>query len=215
MFESFRQSDAGATRAHGGLGVGLAIARHLVELHGGTLEGSSEGAGKGARFVMRVPRGPLATAATDERHPSAVRERRGTSLPQGLEGLAVLLIDDEQDARELLQVVLESCGVSVRLAASADAALEQLQTFQPDVIISDIGMPGEDGYSFIRKLRASTNEAQHRIPAIALTAYATAEDRSRALLAGFNLHATKPADPVALMTMVADLAGRRASHEHR
>jgi len=212
MFESFRQSDASATRAQGGLGVGLAIAKHLVELHGGTLDGRSEGLGHGATFLARLPIGSLvAPSPTAVKHAPAVREQRGAVLPRGMDGVSVLVVDDEQDARELLQVVLEACGVEVRLAGSAASAMEQLQSFQPDVIISDIGMPNEDGYSFIQKVRTSPTESVRRIPAIALTAYATAEDRSRALLAGFNLHTTKPADPGALVTMVADLVGRATS----
>ena len=129
----------------------------------------------------------------------------------GLQGVTVLVVDDEPDARELLQVLLESCGIAVQVAASAEAALQALERAVPDVLISDIGMPEQDGYVLIEKIRASTSEGVRRIPAIALTAYAMVEDRNRALLAGFNLHATKPADPGALVTMIADLAGRRAA----
>jgi signal transduction histidine kinase/CheY-like chemotaxis protein len=211
MFESFRQSDASTTRTHGGLGVGLAIAKHLVTLHGGTLEGSSDGVGHGATFTVRVPISPLVSPTVGVKRAPAVRCEEPAPLPAGLRGVTVLVVDDEPDARELIQVLLESCGIIVQVAASAEAAWQELERFLPDVLISDIGMPLEDGYALIAKIRASTSEELRRIPAIALTAYAMADDRNRALLAGFNLHATKPADPGALITMVADLAGRRAA----
>jgi CheY-like chemotaxis protein len=214
MFDSFRQSDSSTTRAHGGLGVGLAIARHLITLHGGTLEGSSAGIGHGATFTARVPIGPLVSPTVGVKRAPAVRGEEPTPLAAGLQGLTVLVVDDEADARELIQVLLESCGIVVKVAASAEAALTELERFLPDVVISDIGMPLEDGYALIAKIRASTSEELRSIPAIALTAYAMAEDRNRALLAGFNLHTTKPADPGALITMVADLAGRRAAEPH-
>ena len=211
MFDSFRQSDSSTTRAHGGLGVGLAIAKHLVTLHGGSLEGSSEGMGHGAKFTVRLPISPLVSPTVGVKRAPAVRSEGPVPLTAGLQGVTVLVVDDEQDARELLQVLLESCGILVQVAASAEAALRELERFVPDVLISDIGMPEQDGYALIEKIRASTSEELRRIPAIALTAYAMAEDRNRALLAGFNLHATKPASPGALITMVADLAGRRAA----
>ena len=213
MFESFRQSDPGATRAHGGLGIGLAIATHLVSLHHGTLRGSSAGVGLGAKFVMRVPESSLVTSLVGAGLATAVAPESGAMLPHGLDGIRVLVVDDEQDARELLQVVLEARGVVVHLAPSAAAAMLELEPFRPDVIVSDIGMANEDGYAFIRKVRTSASEPTRRIPAIALTAYAMAEDRNRALLAGFNLHLTKPANPRALLTMIADLAGRHATDE--
>jgi signal transduction histidine kinase/CheY-like chemotaxis protein len=212
MFDSFRQSDSSSTRAHGGLGVGLAIAKHLVTLHGGTLEGSSDGLGRGAKFTVRLPISPVVSPTVGVRRAPAVDRVDPSPLPDGLRGITVLVVDDEPDARELLQVLLESCGVVVQVAASAKAALEALERAVPDVLISDIGMPEQDGYALIEKIRASTSEKLRRLPAIALTAYAMVEDRNRALLAGFNLHATKPAAPGALITMVADLAGRRAAH---
>ncbi|MDB5217028.1 MAG: Chemotaxis protein methyltransferase CheR [Myxococcaceae bacterium] len=211
MFDNFRQSDQSTTRSHGGLGVGLAIAKHLVILHGGTLEGSSDGLGHGSRFTVRLPISPVVSSTVGVKRAPAVRSDDRTAIPEGLSGLTVLVVDDETDARELLQILLESCGIVVRIAKSAQAALDELERCTPDVIISDIGMPHEDGYSLIEKIRASASEVTRRIPAIALTAYAMAEDRNRALLAGFNLHATKPADPGVLITMVADLAGRRAA----
>ena len=213
MFESFRQSDPGAARAHGGLGIGLAIAKHLVALHHGTLSGSSAGVGLGAKFVMRVPVSSVVTSIGSARRATAVAAESGPGLPHGLDGVRVLVVDDEEDARELLQVVLETRGVVVRLAPNAAAAMLELEPFRPDVIVSDIGMANEDGYAFIQKVRTSASEQTRKIPAIALTAYAMAEDRNRALLAGFNLHLTKPADPRALLTMIADLAGRHATDE--
>ena len=211
MFDSFRQSDSTTTRAHGGLGVGLAIAKHLVTLHGGTLEGSSGGLGHGAKFTVRLPISPVVSPTVGVKRAPAVEPDGPLPLAVGLQGVTVLVVDDEPDARELLQVLLESCGMIVQIAASADAALAELERAVPDVLISDIGMPEQDGYALIEKIRASASEGVRRVPAIALTAYAMVEDRNRALLAGFNLHATKPADPGALITMVADLAGRRVA----
>ncbi len=210
MFDSFRQSDSTTTRTHGGLGVGLAIAKHLVTLHGGTLEGSSDGVGHGARFTVRLPISPVVSSTVGVRRAPAVDRANPHVLPEGLQGVTVLVVDDEADARDLLQVLLESRGMVVHVAASAAEALEALERAVPDVIISDIGMPNLDGYALIEKIRASPSEKVRRVPAIALTAYAMVEDRNRALLAGFNLHATKPAAPAALVTMIADLAGRRA-----
>ncbi|MDB4946969.1 MAG: Chemotaxis protein methyltransferase CheR [Labilithrix sp.] len=209
MFDSFRQSDSSSTRTHGGLGIGLAIAKHLVTLHGGTLEGGSDGVGRGARFVVRLPVSSLVSSSRGVRRVPAVGNVSTRAAQHGLRGIKALVVDDERDARELVQIVLESCGVEVRLADSVAAALAEVEQFRPDVIISDIGMPNEDGYALIKKVRTEASEALRRTPAIALTAYAMAEDRNRTLLAGFNLHLTKPADPAGLVTMVADLVGRR------
>jgi len=209
VFESFRQSNSSSSRTHAGLGIGLSIAKHIVELHGGTIRAESAGLGAGATFSLRIPVSPLLSStfgvhkvpATTERAPSA-------ALPPGLEGIRVLVVDDESDARELVGYVLESCGMEVRLAENVTDALSQLQSYTPQVIISDIGMPEDDGYVLIRAIRILDSEEKKAIPAIALTAFARNEDRTRALVEGFNLHIAKPVEPTRLVQAVAELAGR-------
>jgi len=209
IFERFWQVDGSSTRQHGGLGLGLAIVRHLTELHGGTIEAFSRGEGQGALFTLKLP---LAAAARVRgTPPSSQPEARLEALllpaPE-LEGLQVLVVDDEPDARELLAVMLESRKAQVVTAASAREGLEKLELCRPHVVISDIGMPGEDGYSFIRRLRALSPERGGQTPAIALTAFARMEDRTRALLAGFQMHVPKPIEPVELVRVLASLTGR-------
>jgi CheY-like chemotaxis protein len=208
VFESFRQSDAGASRAHGGLGVGLSITKHLVDLHGGSIEATSEGLGKGSRFVVRLPVSPLVSATLGVSQVPATKEAKtSTDFPHHLSGVRVLVVEDDPDARELIGYVLESCGIEVRLAGSAALALKELGGYTPHVIVSDIGMPDEDGYSLIRSIRTSPQAETKDIPAIALTAFARNEDRTRALVAGFNVHMSKPVEPTALVRAVAELAG--------
>ncbi|HEV2800138.1 MAG TPA: PAS domain S-box protein [Pyrinomonadaceae bacterium] len=219
VFDRFRQADPSTTRTHGGLGLGLAIVRHLIELHGGTVTAESEGTGLGTTFKVSLPlmivhqrefgangAGRNATAAAAE-HPTA-GGRMTLECPSELEGLRVLLVEDEPDSREMLMVVLTQCRAEVRAVANAADALSQLETWRPDVLISDIEMPGEDGYSLIRKVRGLPPERGGRVPAAALTAYARTEDRMRALLAGFQLHVPKPVEPAELAAVVASLAGR-------
>lgn len=210
VFDRFRQADQTSTRAHGGLGLGLSIVQQLVELHGGTVHAESAGAGRGATFVVQLP------VMVSRRQPE-LRERRhptagGTApleCPPQLTGLRVLVVDDEEDARELLSAVLERCGSEVTTAGSVAEALERYQRAPPDVLLSDIGMPEEDGYDLIRRVRSLEAAAGGgRIPAIALTAYARVEDRVRALNAGYQVHVPKPIEPVELVAMVASLAGR-------
>ena len=205
VFELFRQADAEFTRKHGGLGIGLAITRHLVELHGGTISVHSEGEGRGATFTVRLPLGPLRPA---QDLPEAARASDGMRCPVELAGLRVLIVDDEPDVRELLIAVLEGCRAEVFAASNAQDALALLQQQRPEVLISDIGMPGEDGYALIRQVRALPPEAGGKIPALALTAYARMEDRTRALLAGFQMHVPKPLDPTELVVVLANLTGR-------
>ncbi|WP_163866617.1 response regulator [Myxococcus eversor] len=211
IFERFWQADGGSTRKHGGLGLGLAIVRHLTELHGGVIEAFSEGEGQGARFSLRLP---VATASQLRGSVPALHATARLGAPPlpitVLEGLRVLVVDDEPDARELLSVMLESRMAQVVTAASAREGLEQLRRFQPQVVLSDIGMPGEDGYSFIRRLRALPPEQGGQTPAIALTAFARMEDRARALLAGFQMHVAKPIEPAELVGVLAALTGRTA-----
>ncbi|MDQ3754101.1 MAG: PAS domain S-box protein, partial [Acidobacteriota bacterium] len=209
VFDRFRQADASTTRKHGGLGLGLAIVRQLVEMHGGTASVASDGEGRGATFTVKLPLLIMRHEPGDEerRHPQVV-EGIKIECPPELDGVRVLVVDDEPDARQLLTVVLERCGAKILTASSATEALRLLAEVRPDVLLSDIGMPGEDGYSLIRKVRALPAEQGGRTPAAALTAYASAEDRKRVLLAGFQLHIPKPVEPTELITVVASLAGR-------
>ncbi len=209
VFDSFRQSDSSAARVHGGLGVGLSISKHLVDLHGGSIEARSDGTGKGATFVVRLPVSPLLSGTVGVSQVPATRPpERLIDLPSARQEVRVLVVDDEPDARELIGYVLESCGMQVRLAATVQAALSELSTYTPDVIISDIGMPQEDGYALIRNIRTLGEPEKKDIPAIALTAFTRNEDRTRALVAGFNLHIAKPVEPAALVRAVLDLAGQ-------
>jgi PAS domain S-box-containing protein len=205
VFERFKQANASATRIQGGLGLGLAIVRHLVELHGGTVRAESDGVRKGSAFKVRLPVAAIKRAPA----PAADVARAGAQSEgaPSLDGLRVLVVDDEDDARALLAEVLRRRGAEVVTAASAEHALQVLTVGPPDVLVSDISMPGEDGYSLIRKVRALTKD-QRFIPAVAVTAYARREDRTRAMLAGFQAHIAKPLDPGELLIVVASLAGR-------
>ena len=208
VFERFRQADGSATRTSGGLGLGLAIVRHLVELHGGTIEAASEGLGKGATFTVRLP--SVVESRPGEAAPvngAALRQKYG-NRPE-LQGLHVLVIDDEPDAREMIRTVLEMCGLMVTTASSAAEGYEEIGKRQPSVIISDVAMPGEDGLSFIRRVRALSAAAGGRVPAIALTAYARAEDRENALDAGFTSHVAKPLNASELFAVLSSLVARQ------
>jgi signal transduction histidine kinase/ActR/RegA family two-component response regulator len=208
VFESFRQSDGTPSRPHGGLGIGLSIAKHLVELHGGSIGAHSEGEGHGARFVVRLPISSLVSTTLGISKVAATKtETQDPELVPNLEGIQVLVVDDEPDARELVGYVLSRSGIGVQLASSAAEAVDMLESFHPQVIISDIGMPGEDGYSLIRTIRTLGVDSKRNIPAIALTAFATNQDRTRALVEGFNLHMTKPVEPSRLIAAVMELAG--------
>jgi signal transduction histidine kinase len=210
VFERFRQANSSATRAHGGLGLGLSIARNLVEMHGGTIEAFSEGQGRGATFVVRLPVAPLReSAAPDISAARPLPSPMKWECPPDLVGLRVLVVDDESDARALVAEVLEQCGAEVYTAASAQTALAELERSRPDVLLSDIGMPGEDGFALIRQLRSRSPEGGGFMPAASLTAYASAEDRRRSLLAGFNMHVPKPVEPAELVAVVSSL-GRMA-----
>jgi CheY-like chemotaxis protein len=202
VFERFRQADASSSRRHGGLGVGLALVHDLIVLHGGSVQAHSEGEGKGATFTIDLP-----TVAAQE---IDANESGALSLGMtSLDRVRVLLIDDDDDARELSMAVLEQCGARVKAVSSSAQAiatlLESPRSLLPHVIVSDLGMPAQDGYQLIRRIRAIDNELG-RIPAVAVTGYATADDVQRALSAGFQLHISKPMDPAAFVAAVADLA---------
>ncbi len=213
VFERFRQDDASTTKRFAGLGLGLAIVRHLVELHGGTVEARSEGAGRGAAFDVYLP-----IRATEPRASPVVMEHE-TPIDWGprarpkdsLSGTRVLVVDDEDDARDLVATVLREAGATVAEASSVAGAISALAASASDVIVSDIGMPSEDGYSLIERLRSDASAATRDVPALALTAYARREDRKRAFAAGFQEHAAKPVDPNVLVTIVATLARRPRS----
>jgi CheY-like chemotaxis protein len=196
IFERFRQGDSSSTRAHGGLGIGLALVRHLVDLHGGTVSAQSDGPGRGATFTVRLP---VALARIDE-----AQARPDPNAPT-LHGVTVVIVDDDPDSLELARIVLAGTGADVRACRSAGAARHALATAPADILVIDIEMPGEDGLSLIASLRDTGN----RTPAIALTAYGRGEDRKRALAAGFNLHLTKPVDPSELTIAIASLTGHR------
>lgn len=216
VFERFRQADQSSTRNYGGLGLGLAIVRHIVEMHGGTVEADSHGEGQGASFTVKLP---VMTAHTLEIVPEQVGEGEpsveassvGSSpfyaeCPAELRGVHVLVVDDEEDTRQVIKAILERCEARVTTVSNVADALTQLQSLRPDVLVSDIGMPGEDGYTLIRKLRALAADQGGRTPAAALTAYARVEDRLQALRAGFQIHLAKPIEPIELVTVVSNLA---------
>jgi CheY-like chemotaxis protein len=209
VFDRFRQADGGSTRVHGGLGLGLSIVRQLVEMHGGTVSVFSAGEGQGTSFTVRHP---LAAAQRRTAQVSSslqpLMPSKGFSCPPELDGLRLLVVDDEEDTREMLVTLLEGCGARVRAADSVAEALRLLAAERPDVLLSDIGMPGEDGYALIERLRALPSEAGGDLPAVALTAYARTEDRTRALLSGFSTHVPKPVEPLELLAVIASLARR-------
>jgi CheY-like chemotaxis protein/two-component sensor histidine kinase len=210
VFDRFRQADQRTSRQHGGLGLGLAIVRHLVELHGGTVRAESHGEGQGSTFTVLLPVAPVyQNVDADERvHPAARDTLPAYECPDRLDGLRVLVVDDEPDTRELLKVGIGHCGAEVMVAGSADEALEVMSKAVPDVLISDIGMPGEDGYDLIRRVRTLRAEDGGRVPAIALTAYARTEDRLQALRAGYQMHVPKPVELAELIAVAASLVRR-------
>jgi signal transduction histidine kinase/CheY-like chemotaxis protein len=205
IFERFRQADSSITRAHGGLGLGLAIVRHIVEAHRGRVRAESEGEGKGASFTVSLPLRSADGRVLSLADTVAPLLSRTSGLPS-LRGIRVLVVEDDADARELLTSVLERCGAHVTATASAAEGLGALEEGWPHVLLSDISMPGEDGYQFIRKVRAL--ERGRAIPAIALTANARVEDRARALAAGYTRHMAKPVDPTELVHVIARINAR-------
>lgn len=209
IFERFRQADPSMARAHGGLGLGLAIVRHLVELHGGTVRAESAGKEKGTNFIISLPlaAAPEVSAYSDPRQSSDETNNAQSEAPD-LKNLRIIVVDDEADTLEILKIALERCGAEVRVALSAAEALKTFTGWKPDLLVSDLGMPGEDGFEFIRKVRNLAPEEGGNVPAVALTAYVREEDRLKALNSGFQRHVAKPIDPTALAKILEDLIKR-------
>jgi signal transduction histidine kinase/CheY-like chemotaxis protein len=212
VFDRFRQADGSTTRKYGGLGLGLAIVKNLVELHGGNVRIASGGEGLGATVTVQIPLSSASMPAG-----GSGREAKAGFTEQtdddacshfNLSGLTVLIVDDAADARDILARMLEDCHVRVQQASSAEEAMSILSEERTDVLVSDIGMPEMDGYEFIRRVRAQTDGKSRNVPAVALTAFARSEDRTRALLAGFQMHLAKPVQPTELMAAIGSLAGK-------
>jgi PAS domain S-box-containing protein len=207
VFEPFHQADASTTRRHGGLGLGLAIVKQLVTAHGGTVSARSKGPGEGATFRVALPARSATPAIGRPTSPDDDPASKDAGLPR-IDGLRVLVVDDEEDALALVSQVLAAHGAEVHAVASAREALDKVGSLLPDVIVSDIGLPEEDGYSLIRKIRSLPTERGGKTPAVALTAYAREEDADRAFAAGYQIHVAKPVEPTELATVVANLGGR-------
>jgi PAS domain S-box-containing protein len=207
VFEAFRQEDASPSRAKGGLGLGLAISKQLAELHGGGIVASSEGEGRGAAFTVTLPISAIAASASVV--PQSVKPARvdgAFERPAQIRGLRILVVDDDDDGRRLIATILEQCGCRVRMASNVDDAMRRFEEEVPDVLLSDIGMPGQDGYDLIRKVRGRSRDAGGDVPAAALTAYARADDRRKMLNAGYSIHLPKPVEPAELVAVVTTLS---------
>lgn len=200
VFNRFSQADSSITRTHGGLGMGLAIAKSLLELHGGTISVKSPGEGKGSTFNIQLPISAVAHGSMEKAGFESDFRRR-----KDLAGLKILVVDDEPDACEMLLHLFRLSGADVKIAMSADEALAMCEAFTPDILVSDIGMPNVDGYELIRRIRRSS---KRQLPAVALTALTRIEDRVKALAAGFQMHVAKPVEPAELLAVVSSLAGR-------
>jgi PAS domain S-box-containing protein len=208
IFDRFSQAEATTTRLHGGIGLGLAISKAIVELHGGTIAAFSEGEGKGSTFTINIPVMPISKQAVpvERVHPKVWTEI-SVECPPEISELKVLVVDDDTDTCEMIRAVLEQCGGVVKTAADAETALETFLSWKPAVLISDIGLPEVDGYTLMRRIRDEERLNGTKTPAIALTAFARIEDRVKALAAGYQMHVGKPVEPGELLTIVASLAG--------
>jgi CheY-like chemotaxis protein len=203
LFEPFYQLDSTTSRRHAGLGLGLAIVRHLVELHGGSVEASSKGPGQGAAFTVRLPMSPAISSTLGiTKLPTESLTPTLPTLPVALTGTKVLVVDDEQDTRELVATILETAGAEVRVAPGATEAMEVLTLFTADVVVTDVGMPGRDGFDLLRAMREMD---ERRVPTIALTGRGSEDDVTRAAVAGFDRYLTKPVEPSTLVTTLAEL----------
>jgi CheY-like chemotaxis protein len=209
VFERFRQADSSTTRRVGGLGLGLALVRHIVELHGGRVTAASDGVDQGATFTITLPLRPVIPATIGKRRAAASTSATAPGAAVVLDGIKVLIVDDEADARDLVAEVLAEVGAVVKTAPSAMEGFDTFQLFQPDVLVSDIGMPDEDGYSLMRRIRALPIGQGGRVGSLALTAFAREEDRIKAISAGYTTHLGKPASAEALASAVANLASVR------
>jgi len=208
VFERFRQGDSSSTRPHGGLGLGLTLVKHLVELHGGAVTAESPGAGHGATFTVKLPVSVTLVPAAGTATPASLPALLPVAPTARLEGLRVLVVDDDVDGLNLVSAMLRRAGATVAVGRSAAEGFDHFVAEPPDVLISDIEMPGEDGYALIRRIRGLEPGRGGRVPAIALTAYGRREDRLHAISAGFSMHVPKPVDPAELVTLVASLALR-------
>jgi signal transduction histidine kinase/ActR/RegA family two-component response regulator len=211
VFDRFRQAEQTVNRQHGGLGVGLAIVRHLVEMHGGSVAAASQGKNQGSIFTVRLPVSPVyqVDPAEGRIHPAAQHLLLSPQPADRLDQIKLLVVDDEEDTRDLLRAGLTGCGADVRVSSSAEDALNVLHDWNAEVLISDIGMPVVDGYEFIRRVRSLPSDSGGTIPAVALTAYARFEDRLKALRAGYEMHVPKPVELSELVTVILSLLRRR------
>jgi CheY-like chemotaxis protein len=211
LFERFSQADAGTDRQHGGLGLGLSICRHLLELQGGRIAAHSDGPGQGSTFRVELPVRSVQSSVSSNnelrQHPSAPSDAATVQIPQ-LNGIHILVVDDDQDSLALSREILEMTGATVTTADSGQDALEKLRRGVANVLITDLGMPGMDGFALIEQIRGDTDLASRNIPAGALTAFARSEDRVRAMQSGFEVHLSKPIEPAELMAAAATLARR-------
>jgi CheY-like chemotaxis protein/two-component sensor histidine kinase len=205
LFERFRQADASMARVHGGLGLGLAIARQLAELHGGSIDAASEGVGKGATFTVTLPTMAATAASRDSNVDRFEDSMEHSEAAANLDGLRILAVDDDTDALTMIRDILEASGATVLAAASAEAALQILDTERPDVLVADLGMPRVDGFELISRIRRRPLGSAAQLPAVALTAYARSEDKARALRAGYQTHMPKPINPAELVACVRAL----------